>query len=371
MPEKHARFGPSKLEKMGKCPRFEWQQMDNNEAADEGTLMHEAVEKSDFDLLETDEQKEHVGSCIVLRESICARYGEGFKLINELRVELSDLTFGTLDCFIASADGTRATVMDWKMGRYPVTHAKDNIQGRAYAGGTFEMFPELQEIEVGIICPRQESETWHTYHREELADIRLQITAIISRAANPDSEPTPDEEACLRCGLKGSCSKLHEVAARMGEGLQLPIVFDPTKFHVGNVESATKAMVLSHILEDWAKQVRKRVAMMAQEEGVEVPGFGVRSKAGNISLSDPFPVIEIIRKEYDLTSEQIVAAAGKLSFAKLTSLVHATSEDSKEKTVVKEELLEKLKEYAHQGDRVVYMQRERGMTNEDICKLVS
>jgi hypothetical protein len=370
MSETHARYSPSKLEKKAECPHFEWTESDDNEAADEGTLMHKAVSESNLGLLETAEQKEQVQKCIALRDSICNGYIRGAKSYSELLVELHDLTYGTLDFLIVSHDQKKATLLDWKMGRYPVTPAKDNIQGKTYAGGVFEMFPKLEEIEVGIVCPRQDSGTWHTYHRAELPDIRLHVIAIKGRAANPESEPTPNEEACLRCGKKGSCSKLHEVAIRAGEGLLLPTVFDPMQLQAGNVESATKAMVLSHILEDWAVQVRKRVAEMAIEEGVVIPGFSVRTKAGSVSLSDPYPVIEIISKDYNLTQAEVVAAAGKISFSKLVSLIHAVSDEKKDKQTVKDELLGKLSEYAHQSERVVYMQREKGLTNEAIIALV-
>ena len=226
-PSKHARYGPSRLEKMAQCPHYEPSEYQDTTAADEGTLCHSAVESGDLGILDTDEQIEVVTRCISLEKDIIASLGDGCVVYREKRVTLTDLTFGTLDLLVLSKDLVRGKLADWKFGRQAVTAAENNLQIQAYVAAAFETFPSLETIDAYIVCPRQHWMSTWTFTREDADKITLRIIATLARAGNSEIAPTPHADACKTCGNKAI---LERIGSAIRRGFRSSFCYGPNAY---------------------------------------------------------------------------------------------------------------------------------------------
>lgn len=352
----HHKFSPSKLALLERCPGYTSDETRSTHAADEGTLMHKAAETGDLSILENDEQIVAVQTALETRRVILEAAGEGALVEEETKVEIDGLTRGTVDLLVITADGKKGWLLDYKFGRMIVDEADVNIQGQAYAAGVFEAHPDLTELTVVFTVPRANWESIHTYARYGLDRIRLRISTIIARCQADVVELTPNEKACMFCGSKATCPALHNYALAVGESLPVPAVFDPGK--LADPNDMAKAMVLSSVLEDWCKQVRRYITQRAVEDGVDVPGFAVRQRAGAYEITENFTAIQKVLKTYEgVTLDAILHEATTLSIPKLCDVVAATTGGKKKE--VRESILDALRECAVQKEPVVYMQKSR------------
>lgn len=362
--EDHHRYSPSALEMFEGCPCYERDDTRDTTAADEGTLMHKAAELGDLGILAEPEQVETVQKVLAFQESAIAELagGDGALVLREQKVDVSDMTRGTLDLVILS--GTKAHLIDYKFGRNKVTEADENGQVQAYVVGLFEKFPELEQVKASLVFPRLDWVTTAEYTRADLERIRLRIAAIIARAESPDAVPTPNEKSCLYCGRKASCPAMHAVALKVGEALPMPVQFDPG--HLTNPQDMAKALVLSRLVEDWAKQVRRTVTRLVVEDGVVVPGYEVRSRGGSHEITNVHEAIELVESAFSATLVDITQAC-TLSIPKLTDILAAITE-GKTKKEIRESLLGVLNTCTVQNNTVVYLQKKRGITDEEIIQ---
>jgi hypothetical protein len=153
------------------------------------------------------------------------------------------------------------------------------------------------------------------------------------------------------------------MALRVGETLPVPVQFDPGK--LVDPREMSRALVLSSLLEDWCKQVRRSITKAAVEEGTDIPGFSVRSRAGSHEVTEVYEAVQTILGRYpsDLT---MIMQACSLSIPRLTDVIAAATGGTKKAT--REELLDVLKFCTIQKDPVVYLQRNKGITNEEIIQ---
>ena len=330
---KHARFGPSRLEKMELCPHFESIEYKDNSAADEGTLLHEAVENEDLGMLDSEEQIELASSCITVVESLIKQMGPNATVHRELRVTLTEITYGTLDLLVI------------------------------YVAAAFEGFPQLQTIEAGIVCPRQNwTSTW-VYKRDDINRITLRAIATLARAGDPNIAPTPHADACHRCGKKSTCPSLHAIVAKAGEALEAPVIMDPVQ--MTDPADMAKAMIFSYIAEDWGKQVRKRLLTAAVEEGVDIPFFKVRTRKGNMSVRDPHIVLKRVLEHYDGLDLDILLNCCSVRFAEMVTAI-ASATGGNDKQQIREELSVIIGDHLEQHSQITYLQKEGRKTHEEI-----
>ena len=128
---KHALHAPSSLGYKEICPSYS-SRPGSNAAADEGTRLHECVERGTTEGL-PDELALLVLYCLDYRDKVVADMAAP-EVMHEVKLSIAGgLTHGTAD-FLA-IDGSRAVLADWKMGRIRVAHPSENAQVAAYALG--------------------------------------------------------------------------------------------------------------------------------------------------------------------------------------------------------------------------------------------
>ena len=317
----HAKHGPSSLKNKEVCPH--WQNRPgSSEAADEGTMMHEAAETGRLDGLNP-EQIAQVRECLdavdQLQEEIpgCIRYPE-------LQVDVCGLTFGTADVVLIGTNN--ATVIDYKMGRVPVDDAEINLQGWAYALGAFDLFG-VDSVTVVFLQPRCDLRTEHTFIRAADYDrMRDRVAAVIENAEDPNSPYNPHPDNCQYCGGKALCpvltAKAMMVVEKLPERLDLPAVMDPLQ--IAEPDQMALALRLAPVLIDWAEAVKAHALEMVRS-GQEIPGYQLKHRSGRRVIKQLESVWDIVHAEFEIPLEQFLPACS-ISVTSLENAVKSVQE---------------------------------------------
>lgn len=202
----HHEFSPSRLEQFRLCPGSYYMQQglpeETSEWAEEGTLLHKAVETEDLSILKTDEQKMVAEKSIDFVRKISAGASMIFK---EERVDIKDsngalLTYGFVD--IGFVKNNELTIIDLKFGYTPVKDVSRNIQLATYAVGAMQRYG-VSECKAIVYQPRigQKSEYVFKYAAAIIENIR----AIISKAKDRNLVLNASEDACRYCRARLNC----------------------------------------------------------------------------------------------------------------------------------------------------------------------
>lgn len=336
--KKHARHAPSSLGYKEICPAF-YGKSGSNPVADEGTMLHEALEREQYDHL-SEEQAFLAGLCRDFRDGVLA------KMINpvqyrEIKLSIADgLTFGTADFLAINASGKVGVLMDWKFGYNAIDPAPTNAQGCAYSLGVFEMFPELEELTVYFVQPRRKFISDHTYYRANVPDMRLRIQTIISRANAKHKEEHPGQQCC-HCRKQAVCKALRNfalpLATKYGD-LAIPEELHPS--NITDPRMMAHCLLCARVLKEWADSVNFHALNMAMN-GEEIPGYKLTSRAGRRSITDALSAYGVVCRE--MSPEDFIACCGSVSIDALTAKISESApRGSKQKA--KEELLSRLAE---------------------------
>lgn len=311
---KHAKHAPSSLGYKEACPSW-CGRSGTNPAAEEGTMLHAALERDDFSGL-NEEQEFVCGLCRDFREGEVSTM-ESPVIYKELSLSIcGGLTRGTAD-FVA-VDSSRAILMDWKFGRSEVEPARTNAQGCAYALGVFERFPEVQTLELHFVQPRTESISSHTFRRSDMQKMALRIMTIIRRANARNKEEHPGMH-CRYCRKQARCVALRNLA--------LPIASQyadfPEELHASNISDPrmmARCLDCAKILKEWADAVNFHAADMAAN-GIEIPGYKLTTRAGRRTIPDALAAYGMLQDRMSL--EDYLSCCGSVSIDALTDKVSA------------------------------------------------
>lgn len=340
----HHPHSPSSLQSSEACAHFVNEQRDSA-ASKAGTLQHQAAETRDLSVLEDQEQVAAVERALALEDSC----------IERLRYLASEHDLGEVEIvkeeylpvcefnreIVTGPDWERewlgitggypdvvlklkhiGIILDWKFGKHYVTPTAANLQGKAYAAGAFEKWPELEEITViffhpylevaedGQVCPRDEYT--HTFLREDRDRIELEIRTVIERKkiAQKDGlhstqiKPTPKTDLCLWCANKALCpenGRLMVLGASKHKDIQVPDVFNPTL--LTKPEDYAAAYRFANQFEIVAKAIKKRVTDAAVTEGVDVTGFEITRRRER-TLGDSSQVKRVLIEGGFLTEDE-------------------------------------------------------------------
>lgn len=357
------RISPSVLEALENCPAYESSSSEKSSAAEEGTLLHKAVETGNLSILENEEQIHQATRCLEILKPLEAEITSEGQVLREFLIEIGPIQ-GTLDRAILK-DSKNATVVDFKFGRQPVTLADKSPQLQSYTLGLFYKFPTLEKVTVIILQPRLDVLSSCDYHRSDCERIRLRIESIVARAMAEHKQECPNEKSCLYCGRKAICVELHKIAQKTGTALlPLPVVYNPQL--MASPKDMARAQILSYILEDWATQVRKMNAERVLTDGIELPGFELRSREGKMTVNETVNAALKLREAFGLTFEQILSASD-LSVAQITDLLYAQGKESNKKELRKQ-IEQTLTPYSTKNERIIFLQKKRGMSNEAILE---
>lgn len=362
----HARFSPSSLEARELCPGWQDSNEESVYAAD-GERCHEATEAK---LKGDDSVQAALRSDLASFVDECYNYAApriagAEEIVYETRVYhshplLKENSFGTPDVYAIT--GARCQLIDFKFGRRPVTHAKDNLQGWTYALAIFDTYEKVEEITVHFVVPRLHKGTSsHTFTRREDYDRLLaRVLRTVERAdANRPEDYCASWSACAYCKRKATCPVMAlavERAYELATDKLTPVRFNEavssTKPEdLGFLQNAAK------LIEDWAQQEQNRIKELALG-GNEVSGYELRFARGRTTVH---VVGKVVAAGIEIPLEKILETA-TIPLVDLRKLV-TSGVPAEQKEEVEKEFMAKLAKGGalKQGEDSVYLYR----TNEN------
>jgi hypothetical protein len=338
---KHAKWGPSKLKNIELCPGFESREGNVNPVAEMGTRIHEALEKFDLDLLSDSYERMIAERCLEAYQNIIERHGWSnivYETNHEIRLDIhltDDLsTFGTCDVLLVS--GEEAIMIDWKTGRGGIDDAEINTQAQAYTLGAFQKYPDLKTLHFYFVSPQRDEITFHTYKREDCPRIQLRLSTIIRRAEQfqyvwkgrggvPTSMFNPQPGNCEFCANQWKChavtEKVFDIARKYGtDGLPIPVKVHGSE--TDDPEDMAKMLLLLPVIQQWIDGIKARSKQMAFEEGVEIPGFEPKERAGRRTITSAAAAWTAIQElEPNLSLDDFIGRLGSVPFTDMSDVI--------------------------------------------------
>ena len=337
----HAKWSPSKLKYVELCPGFDGREGGVNPAAEMGTRIHEALEKMDLDILTDNWERLIAERCLETYQDIVERHGfiQGvYDTHHEVRLEISlgdDMeTFGTCDVLLIQGD--EGVAIDWKTGKGAVDDASINTQAQAYVLGSFQKHPELKTLHFYFVIPQRDEVTFHSYRREDCDRIKLRLNTVIRRGEQfqhvwknrggiPVEMFNPQPNLCEFCANQWKChaitAKVFDIANKYGtDGLPVPAQVHGSETE--DPEDMAKLLKLLPVIQQWIDGVKSRSKQMAFDEGVEIPGFEPKERAGRRSISSASAAWDaLVTLVPELTPEDFMAKLGTVSFNEAADIV--------------------------------------------------
>lgn len=350
----HHPFGPSKLNAYAACPGYRPREGGASEAADEGTALHEWMERvaahavdkhlefiPALDALVRGEtlDHEHYGylrTCCEQVDVFLRKVNRAFvRFHNEIQVTVrrpdgSVVNYGHLDLLLTWDGGRKGVLLDYKFGWLPVPPAAENLQGVNYALGVLQQFPDLKFVGVMFIQPKIRQVSMAMFGRDDMDDMLGRIDGVIAEAQNPAAtlRPNPYCDYCERAGTCAALASSAHAALTKYEELPFPAAFGQVE--IKTPQDAAKALYVIGRLETHftaAKSALRQLVLEATRDTggrleVSLPGgekIVVESRQRNAprSLGDPLAVAQALGEV--LTTQQVLSCS-ELSLTKLETL---------------------------------------------------
>ena len=281
----HHPFSPSTLQRLSLCPGS-WRMSKDipeppkSEDAAEGTMLHEAVAKTNLDGL-TAEQESAVIDCLAIRESVTL---DGDKTLSEYKVTVQneaaeELTSGYIDYAAIHSDKT-ADIVDWKFGRTPVPEANRNFQLAAYALGVMQTFG-VTSVTAHIVQPRIAQHTYYTFANP--AAILHNLETIIGKAKSETLILSASDEACRYCRAASTCPACNQRYGLVPADIRENMLTDPTTL----LNLWERAQVAQKLVD----QIKQAVTDYINEHG-SLGDWTIEQRAGRREVSDTAALYE-------------------------------------------------------------------------------
>jgi len=180
-------------------------------------------------------------------------------------------------------DGTRASIIDYKMlyGRYQP--AKLNKQLQVYSVLVFDNYPDVETCYLGLIQPMLGESTTASVSRHDAMELKKFLVKLTDRITSEDPKRQPGAEQCKWCSALAHCPEAHSYI--------LEILNNDDMESVNNEKLAEK-MAEVPLLDRFVKQV-KGLVRDRLEKDIEVPGYKLRS-SGKVTSFDARKAGEIL-----------------------------------------------------------------------------
>lgn len=365
------RISASLLDNLEQCPCFEYRPYEDKggDAAEEGRIMHKALETGEDDDLSL-EQVRALEKTRELCRALLTGYLDWNNTPVEKRLELHERkmpdSFGRrclMDKCYISLHTRKALVIDLKTGRAGlIKDAKDSLQLANYADVVWTAYPGLiDEVMVVLSSPRTNEKSSHVYTYGDWEDIRERITKVAAGADHPFKQPRAHEVLCPKCRWFGECPAAQKsLSPAVSQTLSIPVSVLLRPVEELTLAELAQNRAAADLFEAWAEVRKKAIDARVSAGNLSLEGYTRVQKDGA-----PFIPADRTATAYELvkdllTPEQFMAACGKLS---LTKLVDALSDDclgetlAERKAKARDKLFGRLEEVIAQGQGTSYLRR--------------
>jgi len=172
--------------------------------------------------------------------------------------------------------GRKALILDYKTGRVPVSHAKDNGQLR-WLAVLWNQRKRFDEITVAISQPHCGAMTTYTYDAAALKKARLRVMSALRKMESPDARFRVGEKQCKYCRAKSICPALKDS--------------EMTIKAIDKVESLTPAQMsglldVIPIIEERCKSIKAAATTMLTN-GANIDGYTLIDGQSRRKVTDP------------------------------------------------------------------------------------
>jgi len=379
----HHPYSPSTLQAREACPKYAPNNTET-EAAQMGTMQHDAVDSGLDDPRIPDYRAAAVAECIAFAEERLKAYPGGshcreiYLPVDDETIEIEPsrqvtnvdpdtglesvgfiggryfvgTTAGYVDYAIISADEVEGELIDWKFGRWAVTEAENNLQGIAYMLGLKKIFPNLRYCTVRFIQPHIDFSSSHTFDLTQPDMFQLRIRTTVHRAIEAAKNPNdfsmarPNTGACVFCAHVGRCPKVADFAVRIGKKfMPLALPADLSTLALNDPKQVAVGLKLAQVVNAWAESYRKQATMKAIEEDFVPEGYQLVPSQKTV-IKNSKAVGEMAKTFLPEEDAAKVEALYDISITTLDKLISLRApRGSKEATV--EEFRKKLLEAGH------------------------
>lgn len=150
-----------------------------------------------------------------------------------------------------------------------------------YAAARFQELPGIDRIKVHLL--------FGCFKRAEILEFDRQsaihIVSSIAEKVRTNPEPTPCSY-CGWCARRVTCKALNERAQTVAAGRE---DWKLAQYHASEITSPAemaRALLLAKHLSKWCEAIEYHAKEMAIKQGVTIPGYELKSKAGKPSCAD-------------------------------------------------------------------------------------
>lgn len=275
----------------------------SSEDAQEGTLIHEAIEKAIIPDNFTPEQKQITETCLLwLFKTLCG-YDFEFKNKDDLKSiydkirennvdiylepklrlfdsDFSEINYGYADV-VAIINKERLIVIDWKFGRNPVEFAGNNPQLACLGAMAMQKYG-FDKCEVFVVQPRVGK--WNdTFTFTNCDEIIRNIKNIIDSCKVINPSFCAGDKQCKYCkgNYYGTCPVIKEQAITLAE--QAPLIERKIN-ELSNIE-LVKLYDAGKVVESLMKKVSERIREVCIEQG-SCENITLQKRSGKRNCSD-------------------------------------------------------------------------------------
>jgi len=345
----HSRISPSGLNSLRQCPGYESDDSRSSEAADRGTLLHEAMDSGIIpENLSESDKIVAARTLEVVYEADSRSYYDPLKEISLdfKSLGLQDFERGHADRIIVLQANERdepieIELIDFKFGSWAVEQLSDNLQFHAYAVGAFLMFPTLKTVCLRLIQPALDVDVSLQISRERDYEVAVtRISAVVKRRhkwleTSDNTMLRPSSTICQFCARQAECQPWQEYSAKLAKEANLfgHDIVPVDAF--GSLETADPEKVLQAFkwvrpMEEYLRKFKKFV-LATVDAGRLDHGVKLVEKGGVASVVDMLRVSEILQ-EHGVDANDFLAACS-ISMTSLKALISEAAPNNKKAAV--------------------------------------
>jgi hypothetical protein len=232
-----------------------------NEAAERGTEIHKQAEAMILGLPEP--HPEHYEYAANYVDFVMSKVGDGELLLVEQVLSFERWApggFGTADIVIVPKGRGVAKIIDLKTGQQPVPATSKQL--KIYALGLLERYQNtdviIDAVEVSI-WQNGKVDTVLYENEADLVTFAWQVMGAAKAALDPETKPTPSEDACRWCKARSVCTaRAIHVLEQAGE-------------RMGHADLAAALPIASHVAK-WAEDIQAK-ALEVLTLGGSISGY--------------------------------------------------------------------------------------------------
>lgn len=189
---------------------------------------------------------------------------------------------GTCDVAIIPLQTPKvACIVDWKFGRAEPSEASITLQLACYALGLHEQLPHFEKVVCIAYYPRLERK--YVVEITDFEKTRAQVEAVVQRCEMPDAPLVPGQEQCRYCRALHDCPAVES---------SLQVVHAKESLPASPREMARR-LEFGALAEKWYER-QKEVAKQLIADGMDVPGYALITRRGNLYVADPQRAYEAV-----------------------------------------------------------------------------